>query len=101
MKVRFLLLALMLSIGCGSCGQRTATEESSKAPLGPASASTPVVSSVRILPDAPTRDSELSVILEGQGPSGETVQCEYQWVKNGEDLPGETRPALGAGAFKK
>jgi hypothetical protein len=43
----------------------------------------------------------LSVILEGQGPSGETVQCEYQWVKNGEDLPGETRPALGAGAFKK
>ena len=101
MKARILLLALMLSIGCGSSGQQTATEGSSKARPGSTSASTPVVSSVRILPEAPTKDSELSVILEGQGLSGETVQCEYQWIKNGEDLSGETRAALGAGAFKK
>ena len=101
MKARILVLALMLSVGCGSCGQQTAVEGPSKTQPGPAPASTPALSSVRILPEVPTRDSELSVILEGKGPGGETVQCEYQWVKNGEDLPGETRPALGAGAFKK
>ena len=101
MKARILLLALMLSAGCGSCGRQTAVEGSSIPGPYPTSASIPFVSSVRILPEAPTKDSELSVILGGQGPGGETIQCEYQWGKNGEDLPGETRPALGAGAFKK
>ena len=86
----FLLFGIILS-----CGKHQGGEFKSN------TNSPPVIISVNILPEAPHRDSELSVFVRSQDPNGDSIMYHYQWVKNEDEMTGEDKSVLKEGNFKK
>jgi hypothetical protein len=87
------LLALLL--GSFSCGGQKGTENRSK------SNSPPVVTSATLLPERPTKESELSSSVQGHDPDGDPMTYQYQWIRNDEDLVGEKKEVLKAVNLRK
>jgi hypothetical protein len=63
--------------------------------------SVPTVTSVSIEPELPRKNSTLKARIEASDPDGDTVSFSYQWVKNGEELIGETSETLVDPTLKK
>ncbi len=93
-KIIIGLLSISL-FGVWSCGQQkgTGSESKTNAP--------PVITLVKILPEKPHKESELNVNVHGQDPEGDPVTYHYQWIKNDEEMAGETKNILKSGVFKK
>ncbi len=90
----FFLLLLVPLLGLISCEERKSVT-SSKAN------SPPAVVSVSILPDKPTKGSELSLSIQGKDPEGDPIIYRYQWIKNNEEMVGENDAVLKSGRFRK
>jgi hypothetical protein len=56
--------------------------------------SPPTVTAVSIDPELPRRNSTLKARVEASDPDGDTIAFSYQWVKNGDELIGETFETL-------
>jgi len=95
MKIFSLLLILFLLLGIFSCGSSERVEPKSK------TNSPPVIRSVTILPENPTREKDLAVIVQGEDPDQDSVTYLYQWVKNDSEMVGEKMNVLKSGTFKK
>jgi hypothetical protein len=95
MKVSAFFFLFLIVSGSLSCGQQRSSDPKPKAAV------VPVVSSVTVLPDKPCGDRELYLSVESKGPEGDPVTYTYQWIKNGQELPGEVKGVLGTGKFKK
>jgi len=78
-----------------SCGGQQEGEFQTKAD------SPPVVTSVRILPIDPNKESELSLLIQTQNSIRSPMTFRYQWVKNDEEIPGENRSTLKCENFMK
>jgi len=63
--------------------------------------SPPTVTAVSIDPELPRRNSTLKARVEASDPDGDTVAFSYQWVKNGDELIGETLDTLKDATLKK
>ena len=61
----------------------------------------PVITSVKILPENPDRERDLSLIIESNDPNGDGITYRYEWIKNDADMVGEDKSTLKAGRFKK
>jgi hypothetical protein len=74
-----------------------------EASSGPARArnSAPTVKSVSIEPELPRKNSTLKARIEASDPDGDTIFFSYQWVKNGDELIGETSETLVGPTLKK
>ena len=93
---RFGLLSLFLSLTLiSSCGKTERGEPSSKGN------SPPVISSATILPEKPTKETDLNIMVQSNDPDRDTIQYRYQWVKNEVELSGENKNVLGSGNFRK
>ena len=93
---RFGLLSLFLSLTLiSSCGKTERGGPSSKGN------SPPVISSATILPEKPTKESDLNVMVQSNDPDKDTIQYRYQWVKNEGEISGENKNTLGSGNFRK
>lgn len=92
-KFLSLLLILPLLLGIFSCGSSERVEPKSNSP--------PVVRSVTILPENPTQEKDLAVIVQGEDPDQDPVTYRYQWVKNDSEMVGENRNVLKSETFKK
>jgi hypothetical protein len=93
-----ILSLFVISLLLFSCGGRQAGETRS----GPNTANTaPAISSVRIIPDHPACESELTAIVECRDPDGDCVTLRYEWTKNREEIVGENGAILKAGNFRK
>ena len=86
----FFFLGMVLS-----CSGQQGREFQDKANLPP------VISSVTILPNQPNKESDLSLSIQSQNPSGGPVTFRYQWIKNDEEIPGEIEIMLKSGNFRK
>jgi hypothetical protein len=53
------------------------------------------------LPEIPKKDSELNVFVQSQDPDGDSIAYQYQWIKNDEELFGQTQSTLKSDHFKK
>ena len=91
-SIFFLSLVCLLFI---SCGGKQAGEVISGANAPPA------VNSVRIIPEHPTGESELTAIIDCRDPDGDCVTLGHQWMKNREEIIGESGSVLKAGNFRK
>jgi hypothetical protein len=69
--------------------------------VGPKSNSPPMITSVIILPENPTRESELNLVIQSNDPDGDPIAYRYQWIMNDDDLAGENKSTLGGGILKK
>jgi hypothetical protein len=78
-----------------SCGKERASEPP------PKTNSPPSITSVQILPEKPTTQSELSLLVQCQDPDGDPISYEYQWLKNDEEIPGGDKSVLSTGGFRK
>src|SRR4030042_5801171 len=58
-----------------SCGN----ERGEQPKTGPTNSS-PTITSVRILPENPTKDSEVSLIIQSMDPDGNLISYKYQWI---------------------
>jgi hypothetical protein len=63
--------------------------------------SSPVITSVNILPEKPNKESELNLVIRSQDPDGDPVFYHYQWMRGDEEIIGENKNALKSGSFKK
>jgi len=93
-SVIFLLLLIPFVgiISCEGKKPRTAASETN---------SPPVIISVMILPEKPTKESELSLSIQSKSLGGGPVTYQYQWIKNDEEMVGENQPCLKRGNFRK
>lgn len=84
-------IVLLFMVSCGR-----------EAPEKPAGGNTPPSSqSIRITPESAYADTELRVEVEAGDPDGDPVQCQYQWVRNGTDIPGAHGKTLNSQYFGK
>ncbi len=67
----------------------------------PKAISAPGITSVKIYPEKPNKDSELRLIIQSYNPNREPVQYDYQWIKNDEEIKGENKNILGSGVCRK
>jgi hypothetical protein len=78
-----------------SCGGQQGTEIQSKTNLAP------VITSIRILPDQPKKENDLSLFIQSHNPGWEPLTYRYQWIKNDNEISGENRETLKSGNFRK
>ena len=95
MKIFSLLLILPLLLGIFSCGSPERGDPKSK------TNSPPVIRSVTILPENPTREKDLAVTVQGEDPDQDPITYLYQWGKNDAEMVGEKMNVLKSGTFKK
>jgi hypothetical protein len=93
MKSRLLFMALFSFVVNLSCDN--------SADLKPKTNSTPVITSVIILPGKPYIQAELNAVVQCQDPDRDQVTNHYQWVRNGEEILGENTYILRNGKLKK
>jgi len=80
-----------------SCEREKAAEPPSKTKAN----SLPTITMVTILPERPTRENDLSLVVQSQDADGDLVSYRYQWIKNDIEIAGENGSVLKAGSFKK
>ncbi len=94
-KMFHFLFALLLFLCVFSCTRPEKAEPKLK------TNSPPVIISVRIFPENPSRENDLTGIVHSTDPDQDSVTYQYQWMKNDEELVGETNNILKSGSFKK
>jgi hypothetical protein len=93
-----ILCLFFLSIGVNlACEKQKGTEPKP----GVKTNSPPAIASVKILPERPNRENDLSLIIQSQDVDGDPVSYQYQWIKNDEEILGENGTSLRAGNFLK
>jgi len=80
-----------------SCERQKAAEPPSKTKAN----SLPTITAVTILPERPTRENDLSLVIQSQDSDGDLVNYRYQWIKNEVEIAGESGNVLKAGSFRK
>ncbi len=80
-----------------SCEGQKAAEPPSKTKAN----SLPTITLVTILPERPTRENDLSLVIQSQDSDGDLVNYRYQWIKNDIEIAGESGNVLKAGSFRK
>ena len=63
--------------------------------------SPPIVTSVQILPEKPTKESELHLNIQGHDPDGDAMAYRFQWIRNDSEIPGENKNVLSGKNLKK
>ena len=89
-----LFLTALFSVPLACKGQKTETPSSKIN-------SPPVITSVNIQPEKPTKESELNLFIQSQDPDGDSISYQYQWIKNNEEMIDEKKSPLKGGVFKK
>jgi len=67
----------------------------------PRTNSPPVITSVRIFPDNPTKETELHVNVEGHDPDGDPMAYRFQWIRNDINVQEENKNILSYKDLKK
>lgn len=63
--------------------------------------SLPTITLVTVLPERPTRENDLSLVVQSQDADGDLVNYRYQWIKNDAEIAGESNNVLKAGNSRK
>ena len=63
--------------------------------------SPPIITSVKILPENPARESALNLIIQSNNRDGAPITYRYQWMKNDVEIVGENQSILKSGNFKR
>jgi hypothetical protein len=92
-----IFLALFVLLLSCACEKQKGTEPKSEVKTN----SPPTITSVRILPEQPNRENDLTLIIQSQDPDGDSISYQYQWIKNDEEILGENGTTLKAGNFRK
>lgn len=90
------LTSIFFILGGGlSCGGPEGTEHKalSNAP--------PSITSIRILPENPNKESTLSLVIQCKDSDGDPVVYHYQWLKNNEEMAGQDKDVLKCNDLKK
>ena len=56
--------------------------------------SPPIITSVKILPENPARESALNLIIQSNDRDGDPITYRYQWMKNDVEMVGENKSTL-------
>jgi hypothetical protein len=93
--IKILTVFLLLFLGVLACAKGREAEVKAK------TNSPPVITSVIILPEKPTKESELNLSIQSKDPDGDPITYQYQWLKNEEEIIGQNQNTLKKGNFKK
>jgi hypothetical protein len=93
--IKILAVLLLLFLGVVACAKGKEAEVKTK------TNSPPVITSVSILPEKPTKESELNLSIQSKDPDGDPITYQYQWLKNEEEIIGQNQNTLKKGNFKK
>jgi hypothetical protein len=90
------LASFVLILSC-ACEKQKGTEPKPGVKIN----SPPAIASVKILPEQPNRESDLSLLIQSQDSDGDSVSYQYQWIKNDEEIVGENGTTFKAGNLIK
>jgi len=90
-----LLFVLGVLLANFSCARHERTEPKSK-PNSP-----PLISSITILPEKPTQESEINLFIQSHDPEGDPVTFQYRWIRNNEEIPGANDSFLQSRSLQK
>jgi hypothetical protein len=93
--IKILTVFLLLFLGVLACTNGKEAEVKTK------TNSPPVITSVSILPEKPTKESELNLSIQSKDPDGDPITYQYQWLRNDAEIIGEKQNTLKKGNFKK
>jgi hypothetical protein len=93
--IKILTVFLLLFLGVLACAKGKEAEVKTK------TNSPPVITSVSILPEKPTKESELNLSIQSKDPDGDPITYQYQWLKNEEEIIGQNQNTLKKVNFKK
>jgi hypothetical protein len=93
--IKILTVFLFLFLGVLACGKGEKEGVKTK------SNSPPVITSVNILPEKPTKETELNLSIQSQDPDGDPIIYTYQWLRNDEEILGQNQNTLKKGNLKK
>jgi hypothetical protein len=88
-------VSFLFFFGNLSCGPQDGKK------LKPITNSPPVISSIDLLPEKPTAESEITAFTQGHDPDGDLITYQYQWLRNDEEITGENKNSLKSGMVKK
>jgi hypothetical protein len=94
-SVKIVTIFLLLFLCILTCAKGKESEVKTK------TNSPPSITSVTILPEKPTRESELNLSIQSKDPDGDSVIYQFQWIRNDKEIIGENKNALSSGFFKK
>lgn len=95
MNKKWIFIFLIICFLILSCGKKEEKEIMSKVN------SPPIITSITILPENPTKESDLTVYVQSRDPDHDNVTYRYQWMKNDAEIVGEEGSVLKGGHFKK
>ena len=93
--IKILTVLLLLFLGVLTCAKGKEGEVKTK------TNSPPVITSVSILPEKPTKESELNLSIQSKDPDGDPITYQCQWMRNDEEIIGEKQNTLKKYNFKK
>ena len=93
--IKILTVFLLLFLGVLACAKGKEAEVKAK------TNSPPAITSIKILPEKPTKESELNLSIQSKDPDGDPITYQYQWLKNEEEIIGQNQNTLKKGNFKK
>jgi len=93
-----LALALLLA---PACGQGEAPGGSARPAQPPVGGGPPVVTEIRIAPDQARVSNPITAQARTSDPTGHRVDLEYQWLRNGAEIPGATAQVLASPEVKR
>ena len=93
--IKILTVFLLLFLGVLACAKGKEAEVKAK------TNSPPVITSVSILPEKPTKESELNLSIQSKDPDGDPITYQCQWMRNDEEIIGEKQNTLKKYNFKK
>lgn len=86
-----LALALLLASACGQGETPGGSGRPAQSRAGP-----PIITEVRIAPEQPRVVSPITAQVRTSDPTGHRVDVEYQWLRNGAEIPGATAQTLAS-----
>ena len=94
-RIAFLFSLCVLVLTLLSCGGRKESGPPAK------TNSAPSIIAITLVPEKAYQGSELRSAIQSKDPDGDSVTYQYQWIRNDQEMVGETKSSLRGEGFKK
>ena len=91
MKIFFVIIFIILIIGCRGKDVKNKVDLNSP----------PIINEANIAPQNPSAQVDIRIDIKGSDRDGDSINYSYKWIKNNEEIKGESKEVLKGSLLKK